>query len=268
MERLISMQLIFEAIAIKDNIGYAANYNENGLFRVDMITGECEFICEFEQEPVIEKRMFSKALWIDNLIYFIPAAANALHVFDTKTKTMERILLPKADKIKFPFYKVKTKFIDATKYGGYLWLIPSSYPGIVQVSLADNLVKIYDEWIPEQGYFFRAKAYVEDNFFIIPDGQSNMLLSFDMEKQQAEIKRIGKNNNGVMKFCKKNDEFFFAPRLKGSIIRWNSKSGEIKEYGNYPIDFNGEQVVFSNCYALEDQVFFSPQRLFFQRRVQ
>ena len=252
------MELFFEAIAIKNNIAYAADFNENAMFKVDMQTKGCDYICEFEGEALGEKRMFAKAFWIDNLIYFIPAAAKALHIFNVNNQTMERVDLPKVDKKKYSFYNSKNKFIDAIFKDGCLWLIPATYPGIIKMNLTDESMTIFDKWIPENGYFFRARPYIEDNFFIIPDGISKLVLKFDMENGHANIFRVGKSNNGVMKFCKRNDDFFFAPRLRGSIVKWNYKTGDIKEYDIYPDGFIVGQIVFSNCFMIEDKVYFSP----------
>lgn len=252
------MELFFEAIAIKDNIAYAADFNGNAMFRVDMLTHGCDYICEFEEESLGEKRMFAKAFWIEDSIFFIPAAANALHIFNVHDQTMKRVPLPKVDKKKYAFYKPKTKFIDAIVKDGSLWLIPATYPGIIRMSLTDCSMTVIDDWIPDNGYFFRARPYVEDNYFIIPDGISNQVLKFDMKDCRTKIYRAGKNNNGVMKYCKRNDDFFFAPRLRGSIVKWNYKTGDFKEYDMYPNDFIDGQIVFSNCFMIGDKVYFSP----------
>ncbi len=252
------MKLIFETIAIKDNTGYASNYNENGLFKVDMNTGECTFLCTFPDEKIFDKRMFSKAVWLGNLIYFIPAAANALHIFNVENNTIKRVEIPRVDKNIYQFYYGSCKFIDAVVYESVLWMIPSSYPGMLRMNLLDDMVSIVDDWIPDQGYFFKAKACVNGSKIVIPDGKSNLLLMFDMGNNTAKFERLGDGNHGVMQFCKVDDEFYFAPRIMGSIVRWNVNTGKVIEYNDYPDAFSGTQPVFSNCYSFDRRIYFSP----------
>ena len=82
------IELTFEAIAIKDNVGYASDYDSNSLFKVDMKTEECTFIGLFDDEPFDVKRLHSAAVWIDDKIYFIPLAGERISVFTISDNSM------------------------------------------------------------------------------------------------------------------------------------------------------------------------------------
>ena len=77
------MELIFLAIAIKDQIGYVSDFERNGLFEVNIETGESRYICLFPNEKTTLAGLHCHGEWIGNKVYFIPAAGNYLSVYHT-----------------------------------------------------------------------------------------------------------------------------------------------------------------------------------------
>ena len=69
-------QVTFEAIAIKGDVAYASDFYRNGLFKVNMNSGECEFVKLFDGELVNKKRLHCAAIWEGSKIYFLPASAD------------------------------------------------------------------------------------------------------------------------------------------------------------------------------------------------
>lgn len=251
-------ELTFVAIAIKDNVGYASDYDKNGLFEVDMKTGKCEFLDIFEEQPIQKKRLHSCAKWIEDKIYFIPDSANKIAVYNLNNRKLESISIPKPNENLYTFYKKNYNFIDALEYKGYLWLLPCTYPGVLKLDIQTNEIEIINGWINDIEYYFRAKICLQNNKIIIPNGIGNEVFIFDLETEKGKIINIGSQNNGNMCVRKIRDKYWFAPRSPGAIISWNIVTNEIKEYENYPEDFEMGKITFSNIYSYREDIVFSP----------
>lgn len=251
-------KLTFEAIAIEGDVGYASDYNKNSLFKVDMITGECSFICFFEDEPVNFKRLHCSAIRIENRIYFIPGSGNRIDVFYPDDNFIESIKIPLPKSRQYSFYIAPYKFIRAVKRGNNLWLVPSTYPGVIKLDLQTNKIKVFNEWIENDEYMFRIGVCVEGKNFIAANGKSNAVLIFDMEKESGKIVHIGSKNSGTMSMCKVGDDYWLAPRLPGAIVSWNPLSETVTEYDDFPMRFTSGNIVFSKLYTFEDKIIFPP----------
>ncbi len=250
--------LVFETIVIRDDVAYGSDYNRNGLFKVNMITGECEYLCLFKEESVNGRRLHCQAIWIGSRIYFIPGAAKNIAVYTPDSNHMEYIEIPCPEQKKYTFYKVNFKFIRAIKRENDLWLIPCSYPGIVKLNTLNGEINIYDNWIAEDEYFFRLGIYVENNKIIAANGKNNAVLLFDLKNKSGTIEHVGCNNQGVMSICKIGDVYWFAPRLPGAITVWNSIINTVEEYDSYPNDFVPGNIVFSFVYGDLEELIFMP----------
>lgn len=251
-------KMTYEAIAIKGDVAYASDYERNGLFKVNMSTGECEFIRLFDDEAVNKSRIHCSAIWIGTQIYFVPASGNRITIYNPEDNSMVSVEIPLPKLKQYSFYRAQFKFIRAIKREDNLWLVPCSYPGVVKFNLLNYSVQVFDEWIENDDYFFRIGVGVESEKIIAANGKNNAVLIFDMEKESGEIVRIGAKNNGVMHVCKIKDEYWFAPRLPGTITVWNIGNNQITEYDKYPEGFESGNPVFCTVYNFLDKVFFVP----------
>lgn len=252
--------LIFEAIAIRDDVAYGSDYKRNGLYKVNMSTGECEYLCLFKKEVINGRRLHCQAVWIDSKIYFIPGAAKNIAVYTPDSNRMEYIEIPRPTPQKYTFYKANFKFIRAIKRENDLWLIPCSYPGIIKFNILNDEINLYDNWIAEDEYFFRLGIYVENNKIIAANGKNNAVLLFDLERERGTIEHVGCNNQGIMSICKAGDVYWFAPRLPGAVIAWNPIRNTVEEYDNYPDDFVLGNIVFSFVHGDLEKLIFMPAK--------
>ena len=250
--------ITFEAIAIKDNVGYASDYDLNSLYEVNIETGKCTFLTIFDEEPINRKRIHSCLKWIENKIYCIPGSGNKISVFNINSKTVKSISIPLPSKNKYAFYNEHYKFIDAVEYRGFLWLLPSTYPGILKLDMQTDEIEVFDKWITDTKFFFRAKSCLRGNKIIIPNGSSNEVLIFDVEEKRGKLKKIGTKNNGIMSICRDGENYWLAPRIPGAIICWNLLTNTIMEYENYPKNFEPEKIVFSNIFKYGESIRLSP----------
>ena len=261
------MELIFLAIAIKDQIGYVSDFERNGLFEVNIETGESRYICLFPNEKTTLAGLHCHGEWIGNKVYFIPAAGNYLSVYHTDTKEIESIELPDGSKTQNGSYRRNLKFAKALQYGGFLWLIPATYPGILKLNPCTDEITLIDSWISDDTYLFRRAVCLRGNTLYAASGDNNHVLIFDMDSETGKIVNIGKFNHGIMDMCTCGDDFVMAPRNSGAVIQWNPASNEIREYGEYPEGFKPGDLVFETIYEYQSQLILAPGRSSFGIRL-
>lgn len=249
--------IYFEAVSIKGNIGYASAYNKNGLYKINLLTGECEYIKSFD-EKFTSGRLHSSVVRIKNKLFFIPGSGDKISIYDTDTDCIESIQIPRATRENYTFYNTWYKFRDAIQFGNSLWLIPSSYPGILRLDLSSLEISVYNDWIPEDGFFFRARPTLDGNSIIVPSGNNNNILVFDLKVQRAKVFKLGFSNRGMIHMMKSGADYIFVPRLPGAVLLWNPSSGAVKEYDSFPDSFVSEPIVFSHAFELNGSVFLVP----------
>lgn len=54
----------------------------NGLFKVNIESGDCEYIDSFPNEKMDIQRIHAKSEYVNNRVYFIPASGSFISVFD------------------------------------------------------------------------------------------------------------------------------------------------------------------------------------------
>lgn len=242
------MELVFNVIAIKGDIGYASDFERNGLFEVDMKTGKSRYIGLFPKEEIMISRLHSHCEWVDNKVYFIPSAGKNISIFDTASKEIETIEVPAVSTKQNWGYKPKLKFSKAIHYNDFLWLVPATYPGIIKLDLHTHKIVTISNWLPNDGYMFRRAVHIKENIIYAASGNNNNVLIFDLSSETGSIRKIGHMNNGIMDMCENGEYLIMAPRSEGAVVKWNIVTNEIKEYCDYPTEFNSGKIVFQCIY--------------------
>lgn len=246
--------LEFEAIARVDNeYAFGSSSTFNGLFQINMNTGECSYLCLFPDEKIFARRLHAKAFLYKNKVFFVPCAANNISVYDIEENHITTIKIKDADNKKYPWYLKNNKFNDGILYQDNLFLLGSTYPAIVKLDLRTNLLEYHTQWIKGE-FAFRKSPAIVGNKFYIPSIKGNEVLSFDMETGKAEIDYVGENNNGSWGICKIQDDLWLSPQEPGAIVRWNISTGSIKEYMNYPEGFDSGGFAYTKIYEANGKV--------------
>lgn len=199
--------LDFEAVAFSENgLCYAADFENNGLYEVNLDEQKCKYITIFPNEDIAGKRIYCSAVYHDSKVYFTPMSGKYISIFDVLKNEIEQVRIPDPS-TEYSFYKESQKFSQAVYHKGYIYLFPFTYPGILKFNIETNKIKIINNWIPDEGYFFRGGMSVDGLHVYAPSGINNVILDFNLEDDRAVIYRIGKYNNGAMCIYKHNDFF-------------------------------------------------------------
>ncbi len=252
------MNIEFEAIEnIDKNIAIAISYNINAVFKVNMLSGECEYIGTVPNEKLEAKRLYVKAIKARGKIYFIPYTAKGIAVYDIEKKYIYKIELN--DKIKE--YQQENKnnkyFSDGVVYNKHLFIIPCMCPVILRLNTENDTIDYYDDWVRDREFVFRKDLEVDGNYIYAASCINNLVLQFDMEKCKGNLMSIG-NNNGSWGICKVKNSLWISPQGEGAIIEWNKKNGQINEYNDYPYGFKGNDFLFTKIYNINDEIYVIP----------
>ena len=248
------MELISKAVATKGNIGYASDFERNGLFKINLETYECEYLHSFPDENINVTGLHCCAKWVENKIYFIPTAGKNIAVYDVESDEIKTIQIPDANRK----YKSGMKFISAVEYSDSLWIIPATYPGVLKLNMTTGELTIINQWVGDDDYMFRRGIVVKDNFFYAANGTDNIVLVFDMSREEGRIQHVGTNNHGTQDMCEFEGFLVLAPRECGAIVKWNPEKNVICEFCDYPEGFSPQKIVFTDVYAYESELIFVP----------
>ena len=241
--------LRFEAIAkVNKKLAYAASGSFNALFKVDLETGKSCYLQQFDAEKMDAKRLYTNAIYVNNKVYFVPAAAEKIAVLDVKTNVISYIDINEVDENRAPNYRNDSKFNSGVLYDGWIYMISCTYPAIVRVNIDNHTVEYFEQWIDGQRFLFRRAPFVEGKYFYIPSVINNLVLEFDMDCCEGKLYRVGKNNGGCWSICKVKDDFWLSPKKNGPIIKWNPNTKCVQELGNYPSGFDGKDFCFTKIY--------------------
>lgn len=248
--------LDFVAVAVvDDNMAYASDYFMNGLYKLNFSDGAAEFLGLFPKEEINKGHLHVWALYYAGKVWFVPEAGKYLSIYDIQNNSFESVRIPVIEQ-KNINYKCRCKFVHAYIYNNFLWLIPSLYSGIVRVSLEDYSLYVYDEWIPEEGFYFRKTYIYNNNVLYIADRDTNNILKFDFDTMEGVICKVGRG--GYMSAFRKNDNIYFAPTRAGTLVKWNYMKNEVTEYNLCPEDFVGGEVYYSKIYQFDDRFYMVP----------
>ncbi len=250
--------IIFEAIAkIDDKTAIAIPYDFNAVFKIDLDTEKCRYIGMVPNEKIDGKRLYTQACFTGEKIYFIPAAAKEIAMYD--------LINEKISKIKFnmtfenaSMYKKDKNFNGAVMYGKYIFMVPCTYPAVVRINTEDNSISYFANDLENKEYLFRKSIEVDNAFFYVPSAINNLVFEFNMEDCIGKLHQVGKNNNGCWSMCKKNNFFWLAPQSEGPIIKWDSLSGEYTELNVYPSEFVGNGFCFTKIYSSGEELYLIP----------
>lgn len=251
--------LDFEAVVfLDDGIGYASDFEKNGLYEVDLNNQKCKFIMLFPNETMTSRRIHCTALHHASKVFFVPMSGDYISIYDIGNNTIEQIAIPALGE-KYSCYREKQKFSKAVCYEGNIYMFPFTYPGIIKLETETNQITILDDWVSNEQYFFRGGMCVDGEMAYLANGVNNIILQFNMETEKAVVYYVGAHNNGAMCISKYENYYWIVPRLRGAVICWNPVNNHvIYENTSYLNNFNIDKIVFSEIISYKGQMFFVP----------
>ncbi len=241
--------LMFEGyVQVDEFTAYASSTLFNGLFKIDVCTDKCAYVGKFPQERENGKRLHSKAIYVDGKIYFAPASAEYISVYDVLAGEFGTVSIHDY-RGENRFYKPALKFADAIKYRNYIFFISATYPAVIRMDCGTRVLDYYADWVTDDSFIFRQGTLVKEPVFYIPNTVGNTVLKFHMDECKGELFSVGSNNHGSWSICEAGSYYWLIPRNKGAFIRWDPVGNIVAEYDDYPENFADVNFLFTKGYS-------------------
>ena len=235
-----STELLLENLCEADGRLWFTSINFNSFWAIDKDTWELEHIGFFPNEEAYNYRQFFSLITANDSIYCIPLSANNLIVYSPTNKIYNAIPIPIPTATSKISYDPQNKFIGGYKHGDYIFMTPSTYPGIVRYNTKTDEMSVFSDWILDldscltsqhQSFIFTRGIVCGNKLYLACDSV-NAVFEFDMDTNSHRIHKISNNNVGYLSLCFDGENFWLLPIDNGTVVKWNPKENVIQEFHN------------------------------------
>lgn len=225
-ENEIDQAVSFATGVAVDGYLWTSAENENGIYRIDLVTGNAEWMTCFLSEGITEKNLYRKVVRFGEFLFFVPWRAK--HIIRYSLLTGEQKILKTKYNEKFG----DPKFSEVMVFNNCLYLFPARLPGIVCLDM-NTLEMTYDEEISiilqriTDKYAIFFNGIRQENMALVVSRKGNYVVSYDMLTNKGCLIQIDESSSELVDIASGNGSLYFLNAL-GEVIRWNQeKKGEI-----------------------------------------
>jgi hypothetical protein len=232
--------LRFDSLIATDDYFYVASINYNSLFQVDKASLTAKHLRFFPNEDILKPRLYFAYTAVKDKLYFAPLSADSLALYSIKSNRFTVIPLPAAKNKfakKIPYNK-DIKFSQIFHYDKYIFLTPSTYPGIIRYNIDNGEITVYTAWVKEikmqqkdsvSAYFSR--GIITDNKIFLACASMSAVFEFDMSTGLHQVHKIQSENIGYQGICFDGNDYWLLPITAGGpVVRWNRNTFSVNEY--------------------------------------
>ena len=251
----IETQLQFVAVAaIDEKTAYAVSYKFNGLFKIDLKTEVCEFIRFFPNLDVCKSWLFFSAVQGEKGIYFSPASADYIALYDIEENMIYQIPLPDLKKL---HRDSNYRLGDAFYKHGNVYFIGATCGCILKLEEITGNITVIDPNIQDE-VFFRRGMMVDDIYYI-PSANSPIILEYRLKTDETIVHKIGEAG-GAWSIWGDGERFWMPPRDKEGAVRcWNKCTGETSTIKIQVNDYRPQENNFLKIINSGDSLILSPE---------
>ena len=174
---------------------------------------------------------------IDNKRYVCPR--NAQDILVLNDKGIERkIELEKRNG------NNNSAFFGVWPYEKYLILLPNKYPALVIYDIETNKVQYLEDNISvfvkknERNERVVGGSWIIDGVLYIVSPTDNTMYALDIQNRKSKVIKLHtQNQGGYISMIEKNGSIWMLPYKGQTILEWNPKTGDIREYTGFPEGF-------------------------------
>jgi len=253
------IRLFFVAVAMLDqNIGYASAYNFNGLFKIDLVTGACEYLAMFPGEkPDAIDLHFCIELY-ENKLFCFPQRGKYISVYDLEKEQFTLLDLPET---KYPYYFKRCKIACSFVHENRIYAVGASYPAVLEIDPDTVEMKQYPFPCGEKRVLFRAGGTFYDGSFYVPSIVSNYVLRFGLEEKIVELLELPEDFPGAWGMASDGSRLWIAPRYQGQkIVCLVPGQGKMMKIKALPEELNYGDSAFLMCFYRGGFIWMYPER--------
>ncbi len=244
----------------------------DGLYKMDLQTGEVEFVVELPEKNIFGKQMYSEILRYKNSLYMIPYFADNVAVvnintFDVSVIVLENKLLEqkKIESEKYHSWSIaggciyKNWLILYPGMGTYIYRIELDTKFIKKLCFTEEVQRYYANSIYSDYYIDQGSHYLKDTYLYIPLSCMDAVIKLDIQNFKIKYYYIDNNNTGYCAIAYANKTFWLAPKRKGAFVRWDELNNKIIRMEQYPLGFERKEWrSFLRMIPYKDKVYVLP----------
>lgn len=135
-------------------------------------------------------------------------------------------------------------FFNAFPYEKYLVLIPLNYPAVVIYDTENGKIRYLEDNISvfvknnERSEKVTGGPWIIDGMLYITSPTDNYVYKLDIESGKSEVMELHtENKGGYVGLIEINNSIWMLPYKGQTILNWNPKTGNIREYTGFPEGF-------------------------------
>ncbi len=209
----------------------------NELYCLDLEEGYPKMVCKFDAEKEYQPRLFGGLIPLKGKLYAIPCAAEKLYEIDTAAGEVKGIALKEPQPGGYPQYMERMKFLSGHAFNDRIYLVPTTYPAIVEYDSATGEIRYYDGWIKEiekefNKGFFRKSCMAGEKIYMPAPGE--FCAGVLMWKQKRHRIFSGWSENALFVILAGRRSCFCSlPVQKGGLSRESHNRKEWREYWEF-----------------------------------
>lgn len=219
--------LQFDTCYVQDDTLWISALLFNGLFKYNLKSRKLEHVGQFPNEKFIGRLHFHRIIEVDEKLYFTPCESQHIHIFDTKTKQFDSILIENKVGFHHEAARYKEKVIFISKQIEKLLVLDTITRKIEHVKTIDGI----------SGY--TPRAYIIDSFLYLTSADDRYFIRVDLDTYKSEVIAC---QDGIRIAGKKEKLIYLQDIQKKKLLAFDTASNVCVEEIN--CDLGTEQPAF------------------------
>lgn len=218
-------------VVVEDTVYFSA-FNSNGLYKWSKNDDAPQFISYFPNEKLTQKYLHAAAYLLGDKIYFAPAAAGNIAIYDLKNKSIKSINVE-------GYATGTSKYYDICSNENKVYMIPSRAEYIIEIDTHTDSIVLHNEWISKINLslnkdmpLIKYGSFVRKEKLYIPYIRDNCMLEIELKTFTIETIKIGDFTSGFTDayYDKNSDRVWLLRNGVCSVISYSFVSDEAKEF--------------------------------------
>lgn len=238
----------------------------NALCSMDLSSCEVNYIGSIPGEDILTKYLCASIQYFQGKLFLIPRGAECISIYNIKTKEFKTIEVDVPIQYNANPYIKWLKFISSKIVGNSLYMIPRSYPAIVEMDLFTYKRIYHVQWlydikskIMECDSFFWSDCIVKDKELILASSIANMIFSFNTVTKNYSVLYSGETLQGYSGMLMVAKNILLSERRSGKLKLWDLSQNKMTDYGKMPDGFATNKIIgFSSLIQVGNSIFAIP----------
>lgn len=237
----------------------------SALCKCDMEDGVIRFETALPDIPADSQYLVADIKEYNGKLIIVPRVYNVIYIYNIENKEMEQLAIKEYDE-KYKYYISWLKFINSVIVENRIFLIPRTYPSIVEINLDTYEIIYHEDIIKEldsrresaEAYFWK-DYIINDRYILFPSGNSNLLVKYLLKTKSFEIINMKEGNTGFSGVCSYKNQILLATRESGNICMYNEENFRKEDDIELPDLFSVKKIIgFESLIYSDDGIYAIP----------